>query len=183
VEKEAIGNLKKMASHCFDTLIADLQGKKTPVNNLSAAKLPLFVTWEKCAGSGKKVVRQATRQYELRGCIGSFKPGLPLSKSVGEYALCSAKEDDRFPTISMEEVPQLKVSVSILINFAKKPLDDPLKFVIGKHGVSLDLTHKGKKYSSTFLPEVAPEQGWNQTDTIAELLEKAEYEGNLTHAI
>ena len=46
-----------MAKHCFDVLIADLKGKKAPGNKLSPAKLPLFVTWMKCAGSGKKLVR------------------------------------------------------------------------------------------------------------------------------
>ena len=85
--------------------------------------------------------------------------------------------------ISLQELPQLQVSVSILINFSKKPLEDPLNFEIGKHGVSLDFTHKGKEYSSTFLPEVAQEEGWNQLDTINELLEKCEFPGEPKTAI
>jgi AMMECR1 domain-containing protein len=36
---------------------------------------------------------------------------------------------------------------------------------IGKHGISL----RAGAYSSTFLPEVAGEQGWSKEDTIKHL--------------
>jgi len=37
----------------------------------------------------------------------------------------------------------------------------------------------GEKYSSTFLPQVPTEQGWDQEKTIAKLLRKAGFKGKL----
>jgi len=111
----------------------------------------------------------------LRGCIGTFDKSQSLSQVLGEYALLAALDDDRFDPISLDEVPKLSVTVSLLINFADKPLKDPLQWQVGKHGVDMDLLHKGKRYQSTFLPEVAEEEGWDQRMTLLELLLKDDF--------
>ena len=112
----------------------------------------------------------------LRGCIGTFS-NEPLKKNLMLYSLISAFKDDRFPPISMKEVPYLSVNVSLLQDFEK--IKDPYDWEIGKHGVQIDFKANGKDYGSTFLPEVAKEQGWDQKQTLKELLEKAEYNGTL----
>ena len=55
----------------------------------------------------------------------------------------------------MEEVPNLQVGVSLLVNFTE--IKDPLKWEVGKHGIEIDFTVNGREYGSTFLPEVAGE--------------------------
>lgn len=82
-------------------------------------------------------------------------------------------EDDRFAPISLSEVHQLAVGLSLLTNFTD--IDDPFDWEVGKHGIEIEITFKGKHYSATFLPEVAEEEGWDQATTLEYLLEKAEW--------
>ena len=44
---------------------------------------------------------------------------------------------------------------------------------MGKHGIEIDFEVNGKGYGSTFLPEVAAEQGWDQKETMEQLVYKA----------
>jgi AMMECR1 domain-containing protein len=60
------------------------------------------------------------------------------------------------------------VAVSLLINFAEKPLENNLEWEICRHGINMDLKFKRKHYSSSFLPEVAAEEGWDQRKTLLE---------------
>ena len=115
----------------------------------NSIECPLFVTWQK--GVAK----------DLRGCIGSFEP-LSLTKGLQEFALVSAFEDDRFKPIQVNELKQLHCSVSLLVKFSEKPLANPLDWKVGKHGISLQIRdQRGQFYESTFLPEVALEEGWD----------------------
>ena len=50
---------------------------------------------------------------------------------------------------------------------------------MGKHGIEIDFKVKGCPYSGTFLPEVAEEQGWDQRETLENLIQKAGYYGSL----
>ena len=106
---------------------------------------PLFVTWK--LGRGKR----------LRGCIGTFHP-MDLNSGLREYATTSAFKDTRFNPITIDEVPRLHVSVSILRHF-----EDDLGYLdweIGVHGIRIEfLNERGLKRSATYLPEVAAEQG------------------------
>lgn len=82
--------------------------------------------------------------------------------------------------MKMDEVPKLKVSVSLLLNFTD--IQDPWGFEIGRHGVEIEFVYRGRRYSSTFLPEVAPEQKWNQQDVIANLINKSGYQAEDCYA-
>ena len=102
---------------------------------------PLFVTWY--IGKDKR----------LRGCIGTFTP-LNLHYGLHEYAITSAMKDSRFDPISREEMPRLRVSVSILTNFEEA--SNYLDWEVGKHGIRIEFEkEKGFKGSATYLPEVA----------------------------
>ena len=48
---------------------------------------------------------------------------------------------------------------------------------MGKHGIEIDFKapNGSREYSGTFLPEVAPEQGWDQKTTLEYLVRKAGY--------
>ena len=77
--------------------------------------------------------------------------------------------------MKLPELSSLTVGISLLVNF--QSISDPLTFEVGRHGIEIDFNHKGESYSSTFLPEVAKEQGWDQKTTLEYLVDKAGYEG------
>lgn len=54
---------------------------------------------------------------------------------LGQYALISALEDDRFDPISLEELRHLSVGVSFLVNFSKNL--GAYDWEVGKNGIIL----------------------------------------------
>ncbi|XP_046146049.1 AMMECR1-like protein isoform X3 [Osmia lignaria lignaria] len=90
-----------------------------------------------------------------------------------------AFKDSRFNPITLEELPRLHVSVSILRHFEDGT--DYLDWVVGVHGIRIEFhNEKGNKRTATYLPDVAIEQGWNQIQTIDSLLHKGGYKGLVT---
>ena len=61
----------------------------------------------------------------------------------------------------------------MLVNFKEK--EDHFDWIIGEHGVRLQMVYKKKQYEATFLPEVMIEEGWDKLETMNQLLEKAEF--------
>jgi len=105
---------------------------------------------------------------ELRGCIGSFEPKEPLSKVIQEMAIAAATQDYRFPPVQKEELPEIKIEISVMT--PKKKIDNWRGIVLGKHGV---VVQKGNR-SGTFLPQVATETGWSLEEFLSQLcLQKA----------
>jgi uncharacterized protein (TIGR00296 family) len=90
---------------------------------------------------------------------------------------CSAFDDTRFSPITSSEVPNLQCAVTLLTHFEPTPNDDPLAWDIGIHGIRLSFTHHGRRYGSTYLPDVAREQGWTKEETMASLMRKAGWSG------
>ena len=135
--------MKTWAAYCFQTLIEYLETKNVPdyPKGMPDPKYALFVTWTK----GK--------DDDLRGCIGTFAQNQKLSQILSRYALISSLQDDRFEPVKRKEVESLSVGLSLLVNF--QPVQDPLDWVVGKHGIEIDFTVNGREYGSTFLPEVA----------------------------
>lgn len=163
---------------------------KTPeISNINIAKAinypdfnvtinsPLFVTWN--------IIDTKTEEHELRGCIGNFS-NLKLPEYVKKYSLISALEDSRFSPMNINEIKQieknkrldLQCSVTILHNF-ENITNNPLDWIIGKHGIRLSFSYKNRHFSSTFLPEVATEQGWNKRETMDALIRKAGIPGHI----
>lgn len=105
---------------------------------------PLFVTWK--IGEDKR----------LRGCTGTFCV-TPLHQGLSKFALSSALKDTRFSPVTRDELSQLHVSVSLLLNFETGR--DYLDWTVGVHGIRIEFSdERGNYYSATFLPEVASEQ-------------------------
>lgn len=142
------------------------------INVAHDEKVSLFVTWNKMS--------KKTGQYQLRGCIGTFAK-LPVDEGLERYALVAALEDSRFPPIEESEMEKLKCSCNILRNFetifegGEKPHGDITDWKVGTHGIELKFRDpsSGRARSATFLPEVMPEQKWDQQDTFINLIEKA----------
>ena len=51
---------------------------------------------------------------------------------------------------------------------------------VGTHGIIIQFKVDGRKYNSTYLPEVAHEQGWNHDETVDSLIRKSGYRGTIS---
>ncbi len=91
---------------------------------------------------------------QLRGCIGHIRPQSPLHQAVRECAISAATRDPRFPPVTVQELPDLSLSISILSFpkrlLARSPKDYPSLLRPGIDGVIL--IHEGRQ--STYLPQV-----------------------------
>ncbi|XP_039958693.1 uncharacterized protein CG5902 [Bactrocera neohumeralis] len=156
-----------MCIFCFEVLDCELNNVEAPgTPKFTNDAYPLFVTWK------------TGRDKRLRGCIGTFS-AMHLHNGLREYALTSALKDSRFAPIAREELPKLTVSVSILQNFEEA--HGYLDWTLGVHGIRIEfLNERGYKRTATYLPQVATEQGWDQTQTIDSLLRKGGYRAAIT---
>jgi AMME syndrome candidate gene 1 protein len=186
--EEDVGDVVKleasaaMCYHCFDILLAELKGPRRserPLPNFlddlpsQAIQCPLFVTWDK----RRRQFRDGER-FELRGCIGTLSPK-PLASSIGEYAVISAMRDRRFAPVSWKELPQLRVAVSLLVNYEE--CENCHDWSVGVHGIMIRWSgDRGVEFSATYLPEVAKEQGWDQEAAVTSLIRKAGYDSEIT---
>ncbi|EEB06199.1 hypothetical protein SJAG_05222 [Schizosaccharomyces japonicus yFS275] len=130
-------------------------------------KYPIFVKFCTIKKSGK----------ELRGCIGTFQ-SFPLNIALEHFAKQAAFKDTRFKPLQLNELPKIECQVDVLVHFEK--IASPLDWTVGVHGLWIKFDVKKKHYEATFLPSVAEEQGWNQEETLDELVYKAGYAGSLT---
>jgi AmmeMemoRadiSam system protein B/AmmeMemoRadiSam system protein A len=104
---------------------------------------------------------------QLRGCIGDIFPQRPLYKSVITNAIYAAFGDRRFPQLKQDEYDQIKVEISALT--PPKPVASWRDIRIGIDGMVLQKNGS----SAVFLPQVAPEQGWDLETTLQYLSQKA----------
>ena len=103
----------------------------------------------------------------LRGCIGEILPVRPLVEAVAVRAADSAIHDPRFMPVSERELGGLRVEVSALT--PPKPVKSWREIVLGRDGMTLE---KDGSFA-VFLPQVAPEQGWDLETTLSYLARKA----------
>ncbi len=128
-------------------------------------KAGAFVTLKCKLGRGQTC---AAKGDGLRGCIGTIAPFTPVARTVAQRAASAALEDSRFPNkVSEKELKLINVEVSVLT--PPRQVGSYKDIVIGRHGIIL---RKGGR-SATFLPQVAPEQGWNRDQTLSFLSRKA----------
>eukprot|EP00274_Cyanoptyche_gloeocystis_P003255 CAMPEP_0196658614 /NCGR_PEP_ID=MMETSP1086-20130531/30570_1 /TAXON_ID=77921 /ORGANISM="Cyanoptyche gloeocystis , Strain SAG4.97" /LENGTH=209 /DNA_ID=CAMNT_0041992257 /DNA_START=92 /DNA_END=721 /DNA_ORIENTATION=- len=162
---------RDMCVYCFDVLVGHFEKMDCPDPTFQDGNHPLFVTWLKESKAGNK-------DLSLRGCIGSLSP-LMTHSGLKNYALTSAFKDRRFSPISVTEVPRLHCAVTLLTDF--EDCSHYLDWQIGVHGLVVEFTDsKGRSYSSTYLPDICPEQGWTQHECIESLIRKAGYNDHVT---
>ncbi|MGC8839247.1 MAG: AmmeMemoRadiSam system protein B [Anaerolineae bacterium] len=104
---------------------------------------------------------------ELRGCIGNLSGQGPLLRTVQRMAIAAALEDQRFPPVTVGELPDLQIEISVL-----SPLEGvagPEAIQVGVHGVVL--VHGSRQ--AVYLPQVALEEGWDRETMLDHLAQKA----------
>lgn len=103
----------------------------------------------------------------LRGCIGTLHGSQPLLRAVADNAAAAAVGDPRFAPVTPDESSNLTLEVSALTPL--REVAGPAEVELGRHGILL--AKSGRQ--AVFLPQVAPEQGWDLPTTLAHLCRKA----------
>ncbi len=150
--REAIeSSLGLVSTEVFDTI-------EKSTSPFYQEKKGLFVTLKK---------REGENSYALRGCIGNLFGLSPVAESVASLAREAAFHDPRFSAVRLDELPQLVIEISLLTKPKRIPSYEDIR--IGIDGVILS-----KGYSrAVFLPQVAPEQGWDIEEMLEHLCMKA----------
>ena len=102
----------------------------------------------------------------LRGCVGYVYPVKPLCRTVAETATAAAFNDTRFPPVTAEEAPRLKVEISVLSPLVPIAAED---IEAGRHGLVVTLGSR----RGLLLPQVAVEFGWDARTFLQETCHKA----------
>ena len=103
----------------------------------------------------------------LRGCIGEILPMRPLVEAVAARAVDAARRDPRFTPVSEGELGEIRVEVSALT--PPRSVASWRDIVLGRDGMTLEKNG----HFAVFLPQVAPEQGWDVPTTLSYLSQKA----------
>jgi AmmeMemoRadiSam system protein A len=103
---------------------------------------------------------------DLRGCVGFALPVASLYRAVAETAQAAAFDDTRFAPLTLEELPEIEISLSIL-----SPLQPigPEEIEIGRHGLLISLS--GRR--GLLLPQVPVEHGWDRVAFLEQTCHKA----------
>jgi AmmeMemoRadiSam system protein A len=91
----------------------------------------------------------------LRGCIGHVAGDRPLGDVIRQVAVSAARSDPRFPPVTIEELSELRIEISVLDEPMRAGPSDLCALVIGRHGL---LVKRGRA-QAVLLPQVATEQG------------------------
>jgi len=141
----------KLREIATKSIEAAVKGKETPEFDGITEKLKepygVFVTINK--------------HGDLRGCIGHIIGDQPLYLTCAEMAKSAALSDSRFNPVTVDELPDLEIEISVLTPLER--VKDYSEIVIGRDGL---IIRKGY-YSGLLLPQVATEYGW----TVEEFLE------------
>jgi len=128
-----------------------------------AAKRGVFVTLNTCVGD----------ERELRGCIGFPYPTLPLCEAVIESTIEAATGDPRFPPVTLREMSQISVEVSVLTE-PREVLVTDRKKLPGMIGLGSDglIVERGPR-KGLLLPQVPVEWGWDAEEFLCHCCLKA----------
>lgn len=123
----------------------------------------VFTTLNKVGQSG----------HELRGCIGLPYPIKPLDEAVISSAISAAVEDPRFEPVSVEEMNNITIELSVLtppeVISVKEPSEFPREVEVGRDGLIIE---RGAR-SGLLLPQVPIEWGWDCEEFLTQCCIKA----------
>lgn len=154
---------EKAVSYAREVIEQYVKNKKIPVCNL----LGVFKNKQ-----GAFVTIHTYPDHLLRGCIGIPLPIMKLCDAIAEGA-ASATRDPRFPQVSIKELDNIIIEVTVLsppeIIKINKP-DDYLKnIVVGRDGLIVEQGF----YKGLLLPQVPVEQGWDKEEFLSQTCIKA----------
>ncbi len=150
LNEEQQRELLKIARETIKTWLEKRRKLKLPaVDSQFQEKRGVFVTLRK--------------NEQLRGCIGMILPEKPLAEAVVDMAIESATADPRFPPLSLRELKEIKIEISVLT--VPERVKDYRKIELGRDGV---IVKRGFQ-QGVFLPQVATETGWTREEFLQNL--------------
>jgi AmmeMemoRadiSam system protein A len=111
---------------------------------------------------------------ELRGCLGTLEATGGLAHEVARCAADSASEDPRFAPITVAELGDLSLEISVLGPLERINPADPDAITIGRHGL---VAEQGPR-RGLLLPQVATEWGWTVEQFLRQTCLKAGLPGD-----
>lgn len=118
------------------------------------------------AACGAFVTLRNRQSGELRGCIGFVEADDALLETVARAAVAAATNDLRFHAVALDELPHLRIEVSVLSPLVPIRPED---VEVGTHGLCL----RSGRRAGLLLPQVAPEHGWDRDALLENLCRKA----------
>lgn len=118
---------------------------------------------------GAFVTLEETRDGALRGCIGRISGDRPLGDVVRAVAVSAAVDDPRFPPVVAEELPELRIEISVLGEPTPFDSSSPGTLVLGRDGL---LVRRGSALG-VLLPQVATEHDLGAEAFLAAACRKA----------
>ena len=115
----------------------------------------------------KGVFVTLVKEGDLRGCIGRVEPQHPLFQTVSEMAQAAAFNDPRFPPLTVSELPQITIEISVLSPLGRLTNVDALQ--IGRDGL---VVRRGFS-SGLLLPQVASQNRWSAEEFLSQVCFKA----------
>jgi len=116
-----------------------------------SGKYGVFVTLNKLEANEKR----------LRGCIGYPEPIFPLIKAIHDVSISSAIEDPRFPNVTLEEMGNIVIELTILTPPELIEVNEPNEYLekikIGRDGLIVE--HGMRR--GLLLPQVPVDDGRN----------------------
>lgn len=157
--------LVKLARTAIETFLENRRVINVPENTppLLKKKAGVFVTLNQLFDN----------KEELRGCIGYILPIKPLVEGTIDVAIAAATEDPRFPPVTLSEMNNMVVEVTVLTPPKKLEVKSPDEYLekiqIGRDGLLL----KYGSISGTLLPQVPVEYNWDIREFLDNLCFKA----------
>jgi len=143
-ERQALLALARCA---IEAMLAGRPEPRIPSIRAAAWRRGAFVSLHEHGESG-----------DLRGCIGHVSDDRPLGEVIRQVAVSAAQSDPRFPPVTRDELPELRIEISVLSALGRVPASDLSRgaLVIGRDGV---LVRSGRT-QGVLLPQVAAEHGF-----------------------
>ena len=107
------------------------------------------------------------KKGKLRGCVGHIHPLGPIWKELRDVGILAATKDTRFKPLTLDELPAIQISITLLS--PPEYVEGPYQFEVGVHGIIFELG----RHRAVFLPQVAPQWGWDRETTFQQLAKKA----------
>ena len=107
------------------------------------------------------------KRGSLRGCIGNLVGRGALVETIRDMAIAAATEDPRFRKVTLEEMEDIDIEISVLTPF--KRIKDVSEITVGEHGLFI---RKGM-YQGILLPQVAKEYKWDRNTFLGHACLKA----------
>jgi AmmeMemoRadiSam system protein A len=141
--------------------------RETLESYLSEGKIPHFEVKSESLKEEMGAFVTLKKKGRLRGCIGHVEANKPLYEVVSEMAITAATQDPRFSPVTLDELSEIDIEISVLSPLKKVNNIEEIK--VGRDGLVI----KKGFASGLLLPQVPVEWGWSREEFLRQVSLKA----------